>query len=614
MPQVFADFHEMGAESTFFFAPGAIPWHEVLTPWQHEFHALMGKGNAALFDEKLKLYFTKENYDLFCPSFGDTWSLFNGAIGFTYEQGGGGYSGLAVKREAGDTLTLKKRIDGHFTASMATLKVSCDNREKLTTEFNKFFNESSGKPSFQYKSIIIKGTNAKSDIDELCDLLRKNQIRYSYAGSTGKKYRGFDYAANEEGDVTVEKGDVLISAYQPQSRFVQVLFEPDSKASDSLSYDLTAWALPYAYNLKAFAITDQIKASDEKVVSETVINQPPAEKPYGYAVNYTGFGELKFISALMIKNIKTRYSLKPFTINGLAFNRGSFIITRGDNVNKEKEIDQLLIEMADKYQVKIVAVTSGLVEKGKDFGSEYSPLMKKMNVAVMCGDGTSSSEVGELWYFFERELGYPVSLVNTSNSERIDLNDYDVLFLTTGGYSKMKDTIADFTKRGGRVIAFENAISVFAAQKSTALFKAIETHSAEQKAAEKKEKSDDLSLLKKFGDEERPLLSDKSAGSIYKVIIDTTNPFGFGLQREWFLLKKMPPYPFLSTGHNIGYILENKPVSGFAGYKYQKKIKNTMVIGSEAFGKGEVIYITEDPYFRAFWKSGRALLWNVVFR
>ncbi|MBA4323304.1 MAG: zinc carboxypeptidase, partial [Odoribacter sp.] len=30
MPQVHADFHEMGAESTFFFAPGADPWHEAI--------------------------------------------------------------------------------------------------------------------------------------------------------------------------------------------------------------------------------------------------------------------------------------------------------------------------------------------------------------------------------------------------------------------------------------------------------------------------------------------------------------------------------------------------------------------------------------------------------
>lgn len=614
MPQVHADFHEMGAESTFFFPPGAIPWHEVITPWQHEFHSLMGKGNATLFDEKSKLYFTKENFDLFCPSFGDTWPLFNGAIGFTYEQGGSGASGLAYKQESGDTLTLKKRIDGHFTASMATLKVSYENREKLISEFNKFFSDNTNKPSFQYKSIIIKGSNKKSDLEDLFQLLGKNQIKYSYAGSTGKKFKGFDYLANAEGEVTIEKGDILVSAYQPQSRFVQVLFEPDSKASDSLSYDLTAWALPYAYDLKAYALAEQIKPYDGKIDSEKIDFRTAIEKPYGYVIQYEGFNVLKFISALHLKNIRSRYSLKPFTIGKTSFERGSFIITRGDNIGIESKLDKIVTDLADKLQVNITPLTSGLVDKGKDIGSDYSPLKIKPKVALLSGEGTSSSAVGELWYFFERELNYPVSLIKTGNVNTTDLSDYDVLLITSGTYPTLKDTIVYYAKRGGRVVVFEKAISIFASEKSTSLFKAVETRTAEQKAAEKKEKSDDLALLKKFSDEGRHLLSDQSAGSIYKVTVDTTNPYGFGLGREWFLLMQAQPYPFLAKGNNIGYILENKPVSGFAGYKYQKQIKNTMVIGSETIGKGEVIYITDDPYFRAFWKSGRPLLWNVVFR
>jgi len=614
MPHVHADFHEMGAESTFFFPPGANPWHEVITPWQHEFHNLMGTGNAALFDEKSKLYFTRESYDLFCPSFGDTWPLFNGAVGFTYEQGGSGYSGLAYRQESGDTLTLKKRIDGHFVASMATLKVSYENREKLITEFNKFFSENNNNPSFQYKSVIIKGSNEKSDLDDLLQLLRKNQIKYSYAGNTGRKFKGFDYSANTEGETTIEKGDILVSAYQPQSRFVQVLFEPDSKASDSLSYDLTAWALPYVFNLKAFAIAEKIKPHDEKIESQKSTNELQGKKPYGYIAENKGFNTLKLITALYLKNIKTRYALKSFTINGTSFNRGSFIITRGDNIDAEKALDQTVTELANKFQVKLTPAASGFVEKGKDFGSGYSPLTKKKNVALLCGEGTSAGIVGELWYFFERELDYPVSLLNTANAENVDLNDYDVLLLASGSYTKLKDTIVDFARKGGRVVAIENAISVFATEKSTSLFKAIETRTSELKAAEKKEKSDDLSLLKKFGDERRHLLSERSAGSIYRVMVDTTNPFGFGLGNEWFLMKRSQAYPFLTSGSNIGYILDNKPVAGFAGYKFQKLIKNTMVIGSERVGKGEVIYITDDPYYRAFWKSGRALLWNVVFR
>jgi len=614
MPHVFADFHEMGTESTFFFAPGAEPWHEVITPWQREFNELMGKSNAELFDSKSKLYFTKENYDLFCPSFGDTWPLFNGAMGFTFEQGGGGVSGLAYKKESGDTLTLKERIDGHFTASMATLKVSYENREKLISEFNRFFEENEKRPPFSYKSIIIKGSNDKSILGSLFQLLDRNQIRYGPAGSLGKKFKAFDYAANKEGELTIEKDDILISAYQPQSRFVQVLFEPDSKASDSLSYDLTAWSIPYAYNLKAYALADQIKHEEENIESEKVTNTIGPDKPYAYIINYYGFSEIKLIAALHKKNIKSRYSVKPFSINGIDFNRGSVIITRGDNQLNENKFDEIVTDEANKCQVKLIQVKTGLSDSGKDLGSAYSPLMKKNSIALLCGEGTSSGSVGELWYLFERELEYPVTLINTANAERVDFRDYDVLILPSGSYSRLKDTIMDYVKKGGKVIAFENAISVFATEKTTALFKAVEKRNTELKATEKKVKSDDPSLLKKFEDERRQALSERSARSIYKVNLDETHPYVFGLGIEWFIMKRTAGYPFLDKGRNIGYITEKDPVAGFAGYKFRDKIKNTLVIGSENIGSGEVVYITDDPYLRAFWKSGRILLGNVVFR
>ncbi|HQG55590.1 MAG TPA: hypothetical protein PK496_01120, partial [Bacteroidales bacterium] len=73
-------------------------------------------------------------------------------------------------------------------------------------------------------------------------------------------------------------------------------------------------------------------------------------------------------------------------------------------------------------------------------------------------------------------------------------------------------------------------------------------------------------------------------------------------------------YPFLQSGYNIGYITEKEPVSGFAGFRFKDKIKNTLVIGAERIGQGEVIYISDNPYFRAFWKSGRILLGNLLMR
>ena len=284
------------------------------------------------------------------------------------------------------------------------------------------------------------------------------------------------------------------------------------------------------------------------------------------------------------------------------------------NKHLERKFDQLVNYAANESQVKLESVTTGMVDSGKDLGSDYSHLMKKPAVALLCGEGTTTAPVGELWYYFERELMYPVTLINTSYAAKVDFRKFDVLLISSGSYPKLKDTIMDYVKNGGRVIAFENAISLFSTDKTTSLFKAIEARNAELKSTEKKVKSGDTTLLKKFENERRYTLSDRSAGSIYKVKIDTTNPYAFGLGDEWFVLKRNAGYPFLTTGRNIGYILDKEPVSGFAGFKFKDKINNTLVIGSEKIGSGEVIYITDDPYFRAFWKSGRVLIGNTIFR
>jgi hypothetical protein len=40
---------------------------------------------------------------------------------------------------------------------------------------------------------------------------------------------------------------------QQRGTLVNVLFEPVTELSDSVTYDITAWALPYAYGLQAIA-------------------------------------------------------------------------------------------------------------------------------------------------------------------------------------------------------------------------------------------------------------------------------------------------------------------------------------------------------------------------
>ncbi len=97
----------------------------------------------------------------------------------------------------------------------------------------------------------------------------------------------------------------------------------------------------------------------EKVETEKTVIKP-SDSPYGYSVQYDGFNVLKFISALHLKNIRSRYSMKPFTIGGTNYERGSFIITRGDNLSMKDKFDKIVTDLAGKLQVSITPLTSGL--------------------------------------------------------------------------------------------------------------------------------------------------------------------------------------------------------------------------------------------------------------
>ena len=106
-PHVVVDLHEMGGDSTYYFAPPAIPVNPHITPRQRAWFDAFGKANAARFDERGFAYFVREVYDSFYPGYGESWPIFQGAIGMTYEQASA--RGLAYRRERRDAAQLSRR-------------------------------------------------------------------------------------------------------------------------------------------------------------------------------------------------------------------------------------------------------------------------------------------------------------------------------------------------------------------------------------------------------------------------------------------------------------------------------------------------------------------------
>ncbi len=97
--------------------------------------------------------------------------------------------------------------------------------------------------------------------------------------------------------------------------------------------------------------------------------------------------------------------------------------------------------------------------------------------------------------------------------------------------------------------------------------------------------------------------------------MDNTHPLGFGFDKQYQTLRLSGNrYAYLKDGVNVSVIKSKKDqISGFAGANALKNIDKSLVFGVESKGKGEVVYLADDPLFRSFWENGKLVLCNAVF-
>jgi Zinc carboxypeptidase len=614
MPHVHVDYHEQGYNSPYYFAPAAEPYHEVVSNWQREFQATIGKNNAKYFDEQGWLYFTKERFDLYYPSYGDTYPTYSGAIGMTYEKGGIG-AGLTVTTHEGDPLTLKDRLTHHFTTGMSTIEVSSMNASRLVDEFEKYFKENSNPPTTSYKTYVIKADNNPDKLNKLTSWLSTHAIQFGHA-SVAKASRGFDFQTQTINNFNLTSEDIVISVHQPKGRFVTTLFEPITKLTDSLTYDITAWNLIYSYDLKAFALNEKIVVA-KPYQSKTISQDAISAKPYAYLFTYQSVNDVEFLAALIKKGVKVRKAMKTFTSEGKNFERGTLIITRRNNEGII-DFDIVVQNIAKNLGRKIHATSTGYSEKGADFGSSEMNYIKAPKVALLGGDQTSSLDHGQVWHFFEQQIHYPISIIGTDYFKNVDLWKYDVFIVPDGSYKLLDESTLSMIDRwisdGGRLIAIAGGNSSFADKKGFAL-KEFATEDAKSKAEKEAKEQKEKEGPVKYGDAERKELSNSIFGAIYKISLDKTHPLAFGLGDFYYSLRTNElHYSYLDKGWNVGIMNgKQKPLIGFAGNKINKQLENTLVFGVEDKGKGHVIYLVDNPLFRSFWESGKIIFSNAVF-
>ncbi len=589
-PQIHVDFHEQGVNQPYYFAPAAEPLHEVITDFQKQFQDEIGRNHAKYFDANGWLYFTKERFDLLYPSYGDTYPTFHGAIGMTYEQGGSGRAGLAIRNSEGNLLTLKDRIEHHFTTGISTVEMASKNGERLQREMANFVQEGLDDP----KTYILSGNT--DNLKALTQLLDKHQINYGQG--KGSLVSGYDYRSQTQKRIKADENSLIIPAGQTKNKLIQVLLEPRTKLSDSITYDITAWSLPFTYDVNALLSTKKVPYNNGYSVSSIAAIEKGA---FAYVMNYNGFSSLKALAALLDRGMTVRTSYSDFKIAKNSFQAGSSILLAAENPNLENTLERI----SQEFEVSFKAVSTGFVDQGKDFGSPSVTKTKAIKIALLKGNGISSYNFGEWWHFLENDLDYPVSVLDTEYLGYYDLDNYDVLIMPDGNYRGFNDntlnSIEKWVSDGGKLIAQSGALSALSRQGNFN----IKLKDTEQPSTDP---------LLPYELQEREGIKNYITGAVFKTKVDSTHPLAYGYDSNYYGLKlNSEAYELLPSGNLVSFAGDTAPIAGFAGSNTLEPLSNSLFIGAENHGRGNVVYFTDNPVFRGFWFGAKRFVANALF-
>ncbi|HET7737449.1 MAG TPA: M14 family zinc carboxypeptidase, partial [Tepidiformaceae bacterium] len=608
-PQVFVDFHEMSHQSSYFFPPAARPINANIAPQVTRWLETFGRANATQFSRRGWLFFVAERFDLFGPFYGDSWPSLRGAIGMTYEVAGGGRAGTVVEREDGSTLSLADRIDRHFTSAVSTLRTAAEHREQLLL--------------YTYKSVraqIDGGKNSyliaagSPNFEPMLEMLERQGIRVSILQSPlAVRATRIGGAAETR---TFPAGTALVTTRQPQGRLAQTLLErtPEfttgfleeqrakAEADETEDfYDLTTWSLPLAMNVETYVTSAPVAA--DLAPRATVRRRPFQRAQFAYVIDGHESNLYRFAGGALHEGIQFSVADSPLTFEERTFPRGSIIVLKGNN---GASVDELVERTAARSGVHAVPIDTGW-SGGATFGSERIRYVRDPKIALVGGAGVSPTSFGMLWHTLDEEIPIPHTVVPLDSLRVLDLSKYRVLVLPDGeAYADRLgkrgiERLQGWIREGGTLVAIRGAAG-FLREKETEISKLKPWEPPKKKEDDEKPREERYHEFRVPGAAFRSSMNARSYLTLTvprapAVLVEGTGAFP----------------PLAHKVDNILTIAAADPlVSGVAWPESIERLKRSVFIASEPYGRGTVITFTNDPYVRLFWRGTLPLFLNAV--
>jgi hypothetical protein len=610
-PQVFVDFHEMGYQSSYFFPPDARPVNANLPKDVDTWLEKFGRADAEAFTKKGWTFFTGEEFDLFYPGYGDSWPSLHGAIGMTYEVAGHSRAGSAITRDDATVYTLADRIARHYTTAMATLRTASENREGLL--------------QYTYEMMrkqVASGQNTyllqpdSPNFRPLIEMLQRQSIAMSQLSAplTIKAARIDSDAADTH---LFPAGTVVINTRQPLGGLAQTLLERSPVFTKGYVeeqqkrahadepdefYDLTSWSLPLAMNVDTYVTTAPVTAELHPYAAPA---QPAFHAArYGYIIDGGDPNVYRAAGRLLRDGIRFNVSEDVVNVNDRNFARGSVVVLKGNN---KSELDASLERAIRDTGAAVTAIDSGWTG-ATSFGSSKIHFVKDPRIALVGGPRVNSTSYGMLWHTLDVDTPLPHSNLSTESLRNVDLSKYGVIVLPDGDYGdrfgKNAEKLKSWLNAGGTLVVIKGA-SGFLREKDVEISK-LKPWEAPKKKDDDKDKTPATPEL--YNDYRVP-------GATFRTTMNDRSYLTFGVPRSPNVLIEGSA-AFLPVSHavdNIVTITKEKPlVAGVAWNESIDRLKGSIYLVSEPYGRGQVITFADDPHFRLFWRGTLPLFLNAV--
>jgi hypothetical protein len=606
-PQVVVDFHEMSAQSSYFFPPDAKPINLNLPQELERWLETFGRANAAEFSKRNWTFFVGERFDLFYPGYGDSWPSLNGAIGMTYEVAGGGRAGTTIRREDESVLRLADRAQRHYTTGIATVRTAAQNREALLRYTHRAAraNIEAGKNTY----LLAPGS---PNFNALVELLTRQGVRVEMlsAPATIRATR-LDRGDTAESR-TFAAGTAVVSTRQPLGGLVNTLLEKAPQFSKGFVeaqraraeldeedefYDITTWSLPLAMNVEAWVSAAPVSGTTAFSTSAPAAFRAAA---YGYLADGLDPQLYRFAGLLLREGIRFNVLDSELTADGRTHARGSIIILKGNNENLDGRLNALVREAG----VAIVPLESGWIGNTA-LGSEKVRFVRDPKIGLVGGPGSDATSFGMLWHTLDVDTPIPHSTLNAETLRNLDLAEYRVLVFPDGSYAdrltkRGVDKIKQWVTDGGTLVAIKGA-HAFLREKDVEIskLKPWEAPKTDEKAPAAEQRYNDFRI----------------PGAAFRTSMNERSYLTFGVPRPPAVLVEGSG-AFLPLAHRTDNILTidaREPlISGVAWPESIERIKGSVYVTSEKFGRGQVITFADDPNYRLFWRGTLPVFLNAV--